>query len=179
MKAFLALLLITLCLGGCVVGLSVLLLTTTGNHPGTKAIYFLQWLPGISIALLSGIIGAFFNGLMEIWRAYSRSGAIPREIAPPNLVRFVIRPFLGAIAGVILFLFFAAGSLSLGGNPETSTGTGSLGAVIFQLTPRTPAQFSTTVLLTFVGGYFFPLVPSLLDIYRKSMFSKLQPPSDV
>jgi len=168
MRSFMCLLMSTLSLWALIIFLSIYPPTLTGAHPGTFALNFLPWLPGISIAMLSGVAGAFFNGMLAIY-----SGATARHRidsgASPELVYFVIRPFLGAMAGMILFFFFAAGGLSLTPHIELSgKGGTNLGALIYdELTPRSAGQLATVVTLTFVGGYFFHLVPELLDLFWK------------
>ena len=159
-----------------VIGVSIYIPTVTGVHSaGTQATYFLRWMPGVSIAMLSGTIGALFNGLMEIW-LMAPTGRRRSKSATSANVHFVVRPVLGAIAGLILFLFFAAGGLSLmpsAAQPVDDWG-GSTGTLLYQLTPRSTSQLATTILLTLVGGYFFPLVPHILEAYRNTALPKVQ-----
>ncbi len=176
MKAFFSLLASTVALWVIVFFFTLYLPTITGVHgPGARPSYFLRWIPGIAIAFLSGTTGAFFNGLLEIWHTSTPPPQSPNEQQPasPSPVNFVVRPLLGAFAGFILFLFFATGGLSLTYQQTDADSSGaSVGTLIYQLTPHTASQLATTILLTFVGGYFFPLVPELLDAYRKRMLPK-------
>src|SRR4051794_18774730 len=114
MKAFVSLAVSTLCVWSLVLFLALFVPTITGAHdPAAKATYFLQWIPGIGIAFLSGTTGAFFNGLLEIWNSRPSPTQNGGTQTPLSTVHFVIRPLLGAFAGFILFLFFAVGGLSL------------------------------------------------------------------
>jgi H+/Cl- antiporter ClcA len=173
MKAFFSLLASTVAVWTLVFFFTLYVPTITGVHdPGARSTHFLRWIPGIAIAFLSGTAGAFFNGLLEIWRTQTPQPQTPDEQQPvlPPTVHFVVRPLLGAFSGFILFLFFATGGLSLTyQQTDADTSGAPIGALIYQLTPHTASQLATTILLTFVGGYFFPLLPELLDAYRKRM----------
>ena len=176
MKAFFSLLTSTVAVWAIVFFFTLYLPTITGVHGrGAGPLGFLPWIPGIAIAFLAGTAGAFFNGLLEIWRTSIQPPQSPSEQQPasPSTVHFVVRPLLGAFAGFILFLFFATGGLSLTYQQTDAYPSGaSVGNLIYQLTPHTASQLATTILLTFVGGYFFPLVPELLDTYRKRILPK-------
>ena len=174
MKAFISLLVSTLCVWTIILFFTLYLPTTTGVHdPAARATHFLRWIPGIAIAFLAGATGAFFNGLLEIWKISTSSPANEATAPIPDNVQFIVRPLLGAFAGFILFLFFAVGGLSLTyERPDSVQSGASVGTLIYQLTPHSTSQLATTILLTFVGGYFFSIVPELLDAYRKRMFPK-------
>ena len=174
MKAFFALLASTLAVWTVIFFFTLYVPTITGAHsPAARPAYFLRWIPGVAIAFLSGTAGAFFNGLLEIWRTQAQP-AVPDDqpASSPSTVHFIVRPLLGAFAGLILFLFFATGGLSLTYQASDADSGASVGTLIYQLTPHTASQLATTILLTFVGGYFFPVVPELLDAYRKRMLPK-------
>src|SRR5437762_2688883 len=174
MKAFFALLASTLAVWTVIFFFTLYIPTITGAHaPDARPTYFLRWIPGVAIAFLSGTAGAFFNGLLEIWRTQAQPAAPDDQPpGPPTTVHFVVRPLLGAFAGLVLFLFFATGGLSLTYQQSNADPGASVGTLIYQLTPHTASQLATTILLTFVGGYFFPLIPELLDAYRKRMLPK-------
>ena len=158
MKAFISLLVSTLCVWTIILFFTLYLPTITGAHdPAARATYFLRWIPGIAIAFLAGATGAFFNGLLEIWKISTSSAANEAPASIPDNVQFIVRPLLGAFAGFILFLFFAVGGLSLTyERPDSIQSGASVGTLIYQLTPHSTSQLATTILLTFVGGYFFP-----------------------
>ena len=114
MKAFISLLVSTLCVWTIILFFTLYLPTITGAHdPAARATYFLRWIPGIAIAFLAGATGAFFNGLLEIWKISTSSAANEAPASIPDNVQFIVRPLLGAFAGFILLLFFAVGGLSL------------------------------------------------------------------
>jgi hypothetical protein len=171
MRSFITLLISTVILWILIISFSICLPPLTGDHPDTRPFNFLPWLPGISIALLSGVAGAFFNGMLEIHRSIANK--VSEEPAKElDLVYYVIRPFLGAMAGMIVFFFVAAGGLSL--TPQiqfTGNENLSVGALIYDyLTPRSAVQLATIVTLTFVGGYFFASVAELFEaLWRRTL----------
>ena len=123
MKAFFALLVSTLAVWTVIFFFTLYVPTFTGAHsPDARPTYFLRWIPGVAIAFLSGTAGAFFNGLLEIWRTQAQP-AVPDDHpgSSPSTVHFVVRPLLGAFAGLILFLFFATGGLSRTNSPTRGT----------------------------------------------------------
>src|SRR5262249_31107407 len=116
MKAFLSLLASTVAVWTLIFFFTLYVPTITGNVSSSARPWnFLPWIPGIAIAFLSGTAGAFFNGLLEIWRTQPQQPEAAREQQPalPSALHFALRPLLGAFAGFILFLFFATGGLSL------------------------------------------------------------------
>ena len=177
MRSLLGLLISSLFLWTLIIFLSIYPPTLTGAHPDTIAVNFLPYLPGISIAMLSGVAGALFNGMLDIYSRVSARDS-KESSSDRDLVYYVIIPFLGAMAGMILFFFFAAGGLSLTSHIDLSSKGGkNLGALIYdELTPGSAGQLATVVTLTFVGGYFFRLVPDLFDvIWKKRLENKPRP----
>jgi hypothetical protein len=169
MKSLIALLFSAIAVSIAIIAIS--LYGYVAGKPGTSPLLFLRWLPGISVALLAGCIGATIEGLLEINHRYNDPAATAIRASSSELVRFTVKPILGSLAGFVLFFAMATGLTSIDFTeivttaPETrDPNDGSIGYLLFTMTPRTPGAMSKLIAYSLASGYFYPTLPSLMRL---------------
>ena len=127
---------------------------------------FLPHLPGVSIALLAGCIGGTLEGLLTISRQADGLDSTPQT--SKDSVQYLLKPILGSLSACVIFYIMAAGLTSLNTSilfiePDPKpTNAGTLGYLIWVMTPHTPEGLSKLIVYSLLSGYFYPILPSLL-----------------
>jgi hypothetical protein len=130
--------------------------TLVGINRGKDWRDFVAVIPGIGIAMISGTVGAFFGGLLQIWLHATDAKNSDDDGGQINGLNYGLRPVLGAIAGTLVFLLYAA-------SLQEELQAASPGKLLWMLTPYTVRALAIYVVVAFTAGLFFPRIPGVLE----------------
>lgn len=139
-------------------------------------------IPGITIAGISGAFGAFFKCLFEILDKMNQNNINDRSTRD-QLTSVVIKPMIGSLSAIVLFLIITSGLLHIGflftddqtkvpAKVQEIIDNPRLGYLFWKMRPRTIPDLCKLILYSFIGGFFYHLGPGFLKEIRKSIFAK-------
>src|SRR2546427_5468547 len=132
--------------------------TMVGVHRGEDWRNLAPWIPGLGVAMMSGAVGAFFGGMLQIWLHAAGSENNEWHGVQVSGLDYGLRPVLGATAGVVIFLLYAATKLR-------KFQAATLGEIPWLLRPYTTQALALYSLFAISTGFFFPL---LADVFTRT-----------
>ena len=148
------------------------------NEFWIKFLSNLGHIPGTTNALIAGAFGAFFQGLIELSNMQKMDITIEKKDRD-KFIYFIIIPIAGSISGVIIFFILSSGLINIaleGGSTLNYVKSGDvplLGYLLWKMRPLTVVDLSKLVVYTFIIGFYYQLIPNILDKLRDSFLNKV------